>query len=219
VGNGLWISCLGIGTILLLAGRDSWLPAVGFALTGTAFFWRLHDPRRVRSLLKWMIPVLVFLAAYWLLLCFAVPATPPASSFAHSFGRVMPLFFRSVGMLFAVFSLEEALHPLAVRARAGGLSGGRMSLMLGMSYQLVPIFLQSLEGVALSQRVSSRFWWARPSGLMRACSSLFLLSHRLSEEMTLALSLRLRREVPSTSSADPPGALSKPPPARPNRRR
>ena len=64
--------------------------------------------------------------------------------------------------------------------------------MLGLSYQLVPVFLQSLEGVALAQRTDSRLWWLRPSGLVRAASSVFLLSHRLSEELALALSLRLR---------------------------
>ncbi len=194
VTNVLWMLCLGMGAILLLAGRDIWVPAAGFVLTGTAFFLRLSEARRIRSLLKWMIPVLVFLAAYAFILHIAGPASATSSGSEHVLGRVAYLFFRSVGLLFVVFSLEEALRPLAVRARAGGLRGGRMALMLGLSYQLVPVFMQSLEGVALSQRVSSRFWWARPSGLLRACSSLFLLSHRLSEEMALALSLRLRQK-------------------------
>ena len=91
----------------------------------------------------------------------------------------------SVGMIFAVFSLEEALRPLALRAREGGFSGGRMVLMLGLSYQLVPVFLQSLEGVALAQRAGANLWWLRPSRLTRAASSVFLLSHRLSEELVV----------------------------------
>jgi energy-coupling factor transporter transmembrane protein EcfT len=197
VGKGLWFLCLGFGTILLVAGRQIWVPGIGLALTATAFFWRLRDPGRIRSLLKWMIPVLVFLSAYGLLLYLTEPAPYPASPSAHPLGRVAHLFLRSVGMIFAVFALEEALRPLAVRARAGGSRGGRMALMLGLSYQLVPVFLQSLEGVALSQRACSRLWWLKPSGLMRACSSLFLLAHRLSEEMALALSLRLRHGGPS----------------------
>jgi len=197
VGKGLWFLCLGFGTILLVTGRQIWVPAIGLALTATAFFWRLRDPGRIRSLLKWMIPVLVFLGAYGLLLYLIEPAPYPASPSTHPLARVAHIFLRSVGMIFAVFALEEALRPLAVRARAGGSRGGRMALMLGLSYQLVPVFLQSLEGVALSQRACSRLWWLKPSGLMRACSSLFLLSHRLSEEMALALSLRMRHEGPS----------------------
>jgi energy-coupling factor transporter transmembrane protein EcfT len=197
LGRGLWLLCLASGTILLVAGREIWVPGMGLALTAAAFFWRLRDPGRIRSLLKWMIPVLVFLCAYGLLLYLTTPAPYPTSLSAHPLGRVAHLFLRSVGMIFAVFALEEALRPLAVRARAGGSRGGRMALMLGLSYQLVPVFLQSLEGVALSQRACSRLWWLKPSGLMRACSSLFLLSHRLSEEMALALSLRLRHEGPS----------------------
>jgi hypothetical protein len=195
--KGLWLLCLGCGTLLLLAGRQIWVPALGLTLTATAFFWRLRDPGRIRSLLKWMIPVLAFLSAYGLLLYLTEPAPYAAPPSAHPLGRMAHLFLRSVGMIFAVFALEEALRPLAVRARAGGSKGGRMALMLGLSYQLVPVFLQSLEGVALSQRACSRLWWLKPSGLMRACSSLFLLSHRLSEEMALALSLRLRHEGPS----------------------
>ncbi len=72
-----------------------------------------------------------------------------------------------------------------------------MTLMLGLAYQLVPVFLQSLEGIALSQRACSRLWWLRPSCLLRAVSSLFLLSQRFSEEMALSLSLRIRREGPA----------------------
>jgi len=198
IGRGLWLLCLVTGTALLVAGHDTLVPGIGLALTATAFLWRLRDPGRIRSLLKWMIPVLVFLGAYGLLLYLAVPAPYPASpSCTHPLGRVAHLFLRSVGMIFAVFAIEEALRPLALRARAGGSRGGRMALMLGLSYQLVPVFLQSLEGVALSQRACSRLWWLKPSGLMRACSSLFLLSHRLSEEMALALSLRLRHKGPS----------------------
>lgn len=196
-GKGLWFLCLGVGTILLLAGRDIRVPAIGLVLTGTAFFWRLRDPGRIRSLVKWMIPVLVFLCAYGVLLHLTSPADASAPLSARPLGRVAHLFLRSVGMLFAMFALEEALRPLALRARAGGVSGGRMALMLGLSYQLVPVFLQSLEGVALAQRAYSRLWWLRPSRLARACSSIFLLSHRLSEEMALALSLRLRHEGPS----------------------
>jgi energy-coupling factor transporter transmembrane protein EcfT len=109
-------------------------------------------------------------------------------------GRVALLFLRSTGLIFAVFALEEALRPLALRARAGGLKAGRMALMLGLSYQLVPVFLQSLEGVVLAQRARSNLWWLRPSHLMRATSSVLLMSHRLSEEMALALSLRLGRD-------------------------
>jgi energy-coupling factor transporter transmembrane protein EcfT len=197
VDRGLWFLCLGLGTILLVAGRQIWVPGLGLALTATAFFWRLRDPRRIRSLLKWMIPVLAFLSAYGLLLYLTEPAPYPTSPSAHPLGRVAHLFLRSVGMIFAVFALEEALRPLAVRARSGGSRGGRMALMLGLSYQLVPVFLQALEGIALSQRACSRLWWLKPSGLMRAFSSLFLLSHRLSEEMALALALRLRNEGPS----------------------
>ncbi len=188
----LWILWLGVGTILLLAGRELWIPAIGFVLTGTAFFGRLSEPRKIRSLIKWMIPVLLFLGAYGLVLSVPEPSSVAARGSAYVPGRVAHLFFRSVGLLFVVFSLEEAFRPLAARARGGAMSGGRTALMLGLSYQLVPVFLQSLEGVALAQRACSRFWWARPSGLFRACSSLFLLSHRLSEEMALALSLRLR---------------------------
>jgi hypothetical protein len=199
VGKGLWILCLGTGTVLLLAGRQIWVPGVGLALTATAFFWRLRDPRRIRSLLKWIVPVLVFLAAYGLLLYLVAPAGPPASASAHPLARVAHLFLRSSGMIFAVFALEEELRPLALRARAGGLGGGGMALMLGLSYQMVPVFLQSLEGVALSQRAYSRLWWLRPSCLMRSASSLLVLSYRLSEEMALALSLRMRYGVPSAS--------------------
>jgi hypothetical protein len=177
-GKGIWFLCLGSGTILLVAGRQIWVPGIGLALTATAFFSRLSDPRRIRSLVKWMIPVLVFLCAYGLLLHLTSPAEASAPLSAHP--------------LFAMFALEEALRPLALRARAGGVNGGRMVLMLGLSYQLVPVFLQSLEGVAFAQRSYSRLWWLRPSGLVRAASSVFLLSHRLSEELALALSLRLR---------------------------
>jgi energy-coupling factor transporter transmembrane protein EcfT len=143
-----------------------------------------------------MIPVLVFLGAYGLLLYLTGSAGTSGPPSARLVERVTHLFLRSVGMIFAVFALEEALRPLAVRARAGGFRGGRMALMLGLSYQLVPVFLESLEGIALSQRASSRLWWLRPAHLTRACSSMFLLSHRLSEEMALALSLRLRHEGP-----------------------
>jgi len=191
-GKGLWFLCLGCGTILLVAGRQIWVPGIGLALTATAFFWRLRDPGRIRSLLKWMIPVLVFLCAYGLLLHLTSPVETSAPLSTHPLGRMAHLFFRSMGMIFAVFALEEALRPFALRARAGGINGGRMALMLGLSYQLVPVFLQSLEGVALAQRTYSRLWWLRPSRLARAASSVFLLSHRLSEELALALSLRLR---------------------------
>ena len=191
-GRGLWFLCLGCGTILLVAGRQIWVPGIGLALTATAFFWRLRDPGRIRSLLKWMIPVLVFLCAYGLLLHLTSPAEASAPLSAHPLGRMAHLFLRSMGMIFAMFALEEALRPLALRAREGGVNGGRMALMLGLSYQLVPVFLQSLEGVALAQRTYSRLWWLRPSRLVRAASSVFLLSHRLSEELALALSLRLR---------------------------
>jgi energy-coupling factor transporter transmembrane protein EcfT len=191
-GKALWFLCLGIGTILLLAGRDLRVPGIGLALTATAFFWRLSEPRRLRSLVKWMIPVLVFLGAYGVLLYLSSPTGSPPSPSAHPLVKVAHLFLRSVGMIFAVFALEEALRPLAIRARAGGLSSGRVALMLGLSYQLVPVFLQSLEGVALAQRAGAALWWLRPSCLMRAASSVFLLSHRLSEELALALSLRLR---------------------------
>lgn len=191
-GKGIWFLCLGSGTILLVAGRQIWVPGIGLALTATAFFWRLSDPRRIRSLVKWMIPVLVFLCAYGLLLHLTSPAEASAPLSAHPLGRVAHLLLRSVGMIFAMFALEEALRPLALRARAGGFNGGRMVLMLGLSYQLVPVFLQSLEGVTLAQRSYSRLWWLRPSGLVRAASCVFLLSHRLSEELALSLSLRLR---------------------------
>jgi hypothetical protein len=192
VGKGLWFLCLGFGTILLVAGRQLWVPGVGLALTATAFFWRLRRPGRIRSLLKWTIPVLVFLCAYGLLLHLTWPAEASAPLSAQPLGRVAHLLLRSMGMIFAMFALEEALRPLALRAREGGASGGRMALMLGLSYQLVPVFLQSLEGVALAQRTDSRLWWLRPSRLARAASSAFLLSHKLSEELALALSLRLR---------------------------
>ena len=195
VNKGLWFLCLGTGTILLVAGRQLWVPGIGLALTATAFFWRLSDPKRIRSLVKWMIPVLVFLAGYGLLLHFASPAEASAPFHAQPVGRVTHLFLRSMGMIFAMFALEEALRPLALRARAGGLKGGRMALMLGLSYQLVPVFLQSLEGVALAQRTDTGFWWLRPARLLRAASSVFLLSHKLSEELALALSLRLRHSA------------------------
>jgi energy-coupling factor transporter transmembrane protein EcfT len=191
--KGLWFLCLGVGFILLLGGGRLWVPGIGLALTATAFFWRLREPRRLGTLLKWMIPVLVFLCAYGLLLYLAAPAGSPApSSSSLPLNRVAHLFLRSVGMIFAVFSLEEALRPLALRARAGEFSGGRVALMLGLSYQLVPVFLQSLEGVALAQRAGSNLWWLNPSRLTRAASSIFMLSYRLSEELALALSLRLR---------------------------
>lgn len=193
LGKGLWLLCLGFGTILLVAGRQIWVPGIGLVLTAMAFFWRLRDPGRIRSLLKWMIPVLVFLCGYGLLLHLTSPAEVSAPLSARPLGRMAHLFFRSMGMIFAMFALEEALRPLALRARAGGFSGGRMALMLGLSYQLLPVFLQSLEGVALAQRACCRLWWLRPSGLVRAASSVFLLSHRLSEELALALSLRLRQ--------------------------
>jgi energy-coupling factor transporter transmembrane protein EcfT len=190
--RGLWFLCLGVGTILLVAGRQIWIPGIGLALAATAFFRRLPEPRRVRALLKWMIPVLVFLGGYALLLYLTTPTDSQASPFHHPLERVAHLFLRSVGMIFAVFALEDALRPLALRARAGAPTGGRMALMLGLSYQLVPVFFESLEGVALAQRAQSRLWWARPGGILRASSSLFLLSHSLSEELALALSLRLR---------------------------
>ncbi len=192
--KGLSVLCLGVGTIRRGARRDRGVPGVGLALPATAFLWRLRGPGRIRSVLKWMIPVLVFLGAYGLLLYLTESAGTSGLPSAHLLEGVAHLFRRAVGMIFAVFALEEALRPLAVRARAGGFRGGRMALMLGLSYQLVPVFLQSMEGIALSQRASSRFWWLRPSHLTRACSSLFLLSHRLSEALALALSLRLRHE-------------------------
>jgi energy-coupling factor transporter transmembrane protein EcfT len=196
-GKAAWFLCLGLGTILLLAGTDLWVPGVGLALTCTAFFWRLGEPGRLRSLVKWTMPVLVFLGAYGLLLYFSSPTGSPPSPSAHPSVKVAYLFLRSVGMIFAMFALEEALRPVALRARAGGFRGGRMALMLGLSYQLVPVFLQSLEGITLAQRTGATLWWIRPSCLIRAASSLFLLSHRLSEELALALSLRLRHgEIP-----------------------
>ena len=212
--KGLWFFCLGTGTVLLLAGDGIRIPAFGLVLTATACFLQRREPRRIRSLVKFMIPILVFLGAYGLLLhlvlrpgSFIPHSTPPMQSVAH-------VFLRSVGVLFAVFALEEAIRPFALRARAGGGKGKRMALMLGLSYQLVPIFLQSLEGVSLSQRASSNLWWLRPSRLMRAASAAFLLSHRLSEEMALALSLRLRHGGPSganwghdlSSRPDPSGS-------------
>jgi len=193
-GKVLWFLFLGLWTTLLVAGRQIWVPGMGLVLTATAFFWRLSDPGRIRALVKWMIPVLIFLCAYGLLLHLTSPAEASAPLSAHPLGRVAHLFLRSMGMIFAMFALEEALRPLALRARAGGGNDGRMTLMLGLSYQLVPVFLQSLEGVALAQRTDSRLWWLRPSRLVRAASSVFLLSHRLSEELALALSLRLRHD-------------------------
>lgn len=190
VARGLRLLCLGIGTIFLIAGRHVWVPGIGLALTAAAFFCGPRQPRRIRSLLKWMIPVLVFLGGYGFLLSL----TAEASSSEYPVGELARLFLRSVGMVFAVFALEETLRPLALRARAKGPSGGRMALMLGLSYQLVPVFFQSLEGVAHAQQARSRLWWTRPGGILRACSSLFMLSHRLSEELALALSLRLRPE-------------------------
>jgi len=193
-GKTLWCLCLMVGTLLLLAGRDLWVPGTGLALTAAAFFWRLREPKRLRSLLKWTMPVLVFLGAYGLLLYLTAPAGPsPTPLSAHPLLKVAHLFLRSVGLIFAMFALEEALLPLALRARAGGFSGGRMALMLGLSYQLVPVFLESLEGVALAQRAGANLWWLRPTRLIRAASSVFLLSYRLSEELALALSLRLRQ--------------------------
>ncbi len=189
---GIRLFCLFTGTVLLLADQGIPVLAAGLALTGTACFWRRRAPGTIRSVAKLLVPVTVFLALYGLLLYrFAptgltdTPAVPPLTRMAH-------LFLRSVGLLFAMFAMEEALRPLALRARAGGFKGKRLALMLGLSYQLVPIFRQSLEGVCLSQRSVSRLWWLRPSRLLGAASSVFLLSHRLSEELALALSLRLR---------------------------
>ena len=214
IGSGLWLLCLAAGTVLLVAGHGIRIPGIGLALTATAFFLQLRDPRRIRSLLKWMIPVLVFLCAYGLLL-YLVPSTAsPTAPSAHPLGRLAHLFLRSVGMIFAVFALEEALRPLALRARGGEFKGSRMALMLGLSYQLVPVFLQSLEGVVLAQRARSNLWWMRPSRLMRSASSLFLMSHRLSEEMTLALSLRLGHGGPL--EADRTGSLYASPQAKSN---
>lgn len=192
----VWALCLALGTILLLAGRGLQVPAIGVALTGTAFFWRVRRPGRIRALLKWLIPILMFLTAYGLVLHFTTPADASTPFSGRSPGRMAHLLLRSVGMLFAVFALEEALRPLARRARTGKRPAGRMTLMLGLAYQMVPVFLQSLEGVALAQRSTSRLWWLRPSRLLRAVSSLFLLSHRLSEEMALSLSLRAGRQGP-----------------------
>lgn len=200
VGTGLWILGLGTGTILLVAGGSIRFPAIGLALTAAAFFSRRPDRRRIRSLLTWMTPVLAFLVAYALLLYVTVPTAPASSPSPHPLERMPHLLLRSVGMVFAVFALEEALRPLALRARPGRIKGGRMSLMLGLSYQLIPVFRNSLEGVLLAQRARSNYWWARPSSLMRACSSLLLLSHRLSEELALALSLRLRQHGSSAKS-------------------
>ena len=36
VGQGLWFLCLGSGTILLVAGKQLWVPGTGLALTATA---------------------------------------------------------------------------------------------------------------------------------------------------------------------------------------
>lgn len=196
LGKGLRLLCLGIGTIFLVAGGEIRVPTVGVALTATAFFWGLRNPRKFRSLLKWILPVLIFVGAYGLLLYVTPPTAPTVCASEHPLARATHLLLRSVGMIFAVFALEESLRPLALRARAGGFRGGRMALMLGLSYQLVLVFLQSLEGVSLSQRAGSRLWWLRPSPLMRAASSVLALSHRLSEELALALSLRLRRGGP-----------------------
>jgi energy-coupling factor transporter transmembrane protein EcfT len=199
-GKGLWLSCLVAGTILLLAGSGIRVPAIGLALTGIACFWRCRKPRRIRSLVKFMIPILIFLCAYGLLLYLSPQPDSPASHPTHPMANVAHLFLRSVGLLFAMFALEEALHPVALRVRAGGFKGNKMALMVGLSYQLVPVFLHSLEGVSLSQRADSSLWWLRPSRLMRAASSMFLLSYRLSEEMALALSLRLGQRGPSETS-------------------
>jgi energy-coupling factor transporter transmembrane protein EcfT len=199
MGTGLWLLCLVTGTVLLVAGQGIRVPGIGLALTATAFFWRLGDPRRIRSLAKFMIPILVFLAAYGLLLHLYAPVGPPASPSVSPAARVAHLFLRSLGLLFAMFALEEVLRPLALRARSGEFKGTRIALMLSLSYQLVPVFLQSLEGVLLAQRARSRLWWLHPSNLMRSASSLFLMSHRLSEEMALALSLRLGRGGPAES--------------------
>ena len=196
-GKGLWSLCLGVGTILLLAGKDLPTPGIGLALTGTAFFWRVRGAGRIRAILKWMIPIFIFLAAYGLILHLTSSADASAPFSARPPGRMAHIFLRSMRMLFALFALEEVLRPLALRARTGGSTGGRMTLMLGLAYQLVPVFLQSLEGIALSQRACSRLWWLRPSCLLRAVSSLFLLSQRFSEEMALSLSLRIRREGPA----------------------
>jgi energy-coupling factor transporter transmembrane protein EcfT len=199
---GLRLLCLGIGTVFLIAGRHVWVPGIGMALTAVAFFCGPRQPRRIRSLLKWMIPVLVFLGGYGFLLSLTAEASSPE----YPVGELTGLFLRSVGMVFAVLVLEETLRPLALRARAKGPSGGRMALMLGLSYQLVPVFFQSLEGVALAQRARSRLWWTRPGGILRACSSVFMLSHRLSEELALSLSLRLGHAGPSATQR--PGDIS-----------
>lgn len=192
--RGIRFFCLFTGTVLLLTGDGIRAPAIGFALTGTACFWPRRAPGTIRSVVKFLVPILVFLALYGLLLYAYAPAGSPEATAAHPLSTVAHLFLRSVGLLLAMFALEEALRPLAVRARARGFKGKRMALMLSLSYQLVPIFRQSLEGVCLSQRSVSRLWWLRPSRLLRAASSVLLLSHRLSEELALALSLRLRQE-------------------------
>ena len=184
--------CLITGTVLLLTDQGTRVPAIGLALTGTACFWRRRAPGTIRSVAKLLVPVTVFLALYGLLLYCYAPAGPAASPPVNPLSLVAHLFVRSVGLLFAMFALDEALRPLALRARAGGVKGRRTALMLCLSYQLIPIFRQSLEGVCLSQRSVSRLWWLRPSRLLGAASSVFLLSYRLSEEMALALSLRLR---------------------------
>jgi len=208
-----WALCLGAGVLLLTAGRDLWAPACGLLFTATALFVRLRDPGRLRSLLRWMVPVPFFAGAYALLLHVSPAAGSPPSPAAAPLQSVARLLLRSAGMIFALFALEEALRPWALRARAGGAGRGRLAFMLGLSYQLVPVLSQSLQGVVLAQRAGAARWWLRPACVARAASSLLLLAHRLSEDLALALSLRLRPGGPPEETASPPGFRTRRKPA------
>ena len=197
--KGFQILCVVTGTALLLASQDLRFAGAGLSLTGAAYFLQQPGARKTRTLLKLLIPILIFLGAYGLVFTVYLPAGSSTTLSTRPLATLVHLLLRSVGMLFALFALEQALRPFVLKARTGTNKGGRASLMLGLSYQLVPVLLQSLEGVALAQRSLSRFWWLRPSCLLRAASSLFVLSHRLSEEMAHALSFRLQRTVPFES--------------------
>ena len=187
---------LAAGVVLLLAGRGVHLPALGFALSCLACFWEAPRAGRLRWMGRILVPVLCFLALYGLLL-WKVPR-PGAAPLAPGeiAAEMTRLFLRSLGLLAALSTLEQLLRPLAARVRAGG-GGGRWGLMLAMSYQLVPVFLQGVEGVFRAQRLYARLWWLRPSLLLRALLSLALLSLRLAEELAQALTLRL--DVPASA--------------------
>ncbi len=194
--SALRVPGLAAGTILLLSSGDPLRQGTGLGLNALALLSTRPARGRLRALRAILGPVLLGVIFYGLLvaLLHAPPEGAPTTFRATTALRAAaPLLARSMGILLALFALEGLARPFARRLREAGGGEGKVSLVLGLSYQLLPVFLESLEGILLAFRSTSRRCWLRPSYLRRGLACLFLVTHRLADELTLVLILRFRR--------------------------